>query len=109
MAELWRTEDRLGREVFLTDARLDHILAEHDELADSLDEISTTVERPDLVRRDRRYAHRENHYRRPSPDQLWMKVVVHYRPVPPQGTWEGEIITAYSVEDPEPKEAPLWP
>ena len=38
-----------------------------------------------------------------------MKVVVNYRPVPPQGTWEGEVITAYHARRPKSKEAQLWP
>ena len=94
MAEIWRTHDRFGWEVVLTEARRVHILSEHDEFAELMLEVRATVERPDMVLHDRQYAHRENHYRRTPPTHQWMKVVVNYSPVPPQGTWEGTIITA---------------
>jgi hypothetical protein len=89
--------------------RRDHIISEQAELAYFMDAVRIRGERPDLVRRDRQYAHRDNHYRRASPDRLWKKVVVNYRPVPPQGTWEGEIITAHYIDSPASKEVKLWP
>lgn len=107
MAEIWRTQDRAGREVVLTSAGLDHILQEHDEIADQLDEVQITIEQSDLITRDVEYRHRENHYRRAPSKRNWIKVVVQYRPVPPQGTWEGEVITAYPVKRSDPREEPL--
>ena len=109
MAEIWRTRDRRMCEVTLTSARRAHILDEHAELASQLDEIRTAIKHPDLVTRDARYARRENHYRRAPFGLGWIKVVVNYRPVSPQGAWMGEVITAYPIDRPEPKEAPLWP
>jgi hypothetical protein len=109
MEEIWRTSDRRGREVVLTSAYRDHILQEHDEMIDRLDEVRTAVEQPDIVTRDVKYRHRENHYRREPSGQGWLKVVVHYRPVPPQGTWAGEVITADPVKRPNSKEAQLQP
>ena len=107
MAEIWRTRDRAGREVVLTSAGLDHILQGHDEIADRLDEVRAAIEQPELVTRDVEYRHRENHYGRSSFNKPWIKVVVQYRPVSPQGTWAGEVITAYPVKRRDPKEEPL--
>jgi hypothetical protein len=63
-----------------------------------MDEVRAAVEHSDLVVRDVGYPHREIHYRRTPSGQGWIRVVVNYRPVPPQGTWAGEIITAYRVD-----------
>jgi hypothetical protein len=109
LAEIWRTEDRLGREVFLTEARRDHILAEHDDLVDRMDAVRTVVEEPDFVTRDADYPRRENHYRWIPRESRYIKVVVEYRPVPPQGTWAGKVITAYFSGKRKRKEALLWP
>lgn len=109
MDELWRIQDYLGREVVLTEIRREHIVSEHSDLVRQMAEVRHTIEQPEQVRRDRTYAHRENSYKRKPSGKRWMKVVVHYRPVPPQGTWVGEVITAFSVEEPEPQEVLKWP
>ena len=109
MEEVWRTRDRAGREVVLTGIRLAHILHQHQDMVALLAEVRRAVEACDLVTRDIRYAHRECLYRRFGGDRRWMKVVVHYRPVPPQGTWAGEVITAFPARRVDPKEVPLWP
>ena len=70
---------------------------------------ATAIEQPDFVTRDVRYHHREIHYRRSPSGQGWIKVVVNYRPVPPQGTWAGEVITAYRVDERDIEEVQLWP
>jgi hypothetical protein len=105
--EIWRTRDRAGREVVLTSTGLDHILRRHDDMRSLLEEVRSIIEQPELVTRDLEYRHRENHYGRSSFDQPWIKVVVQYRPIPPQGTWAGEVITAYPVKRRDPKEEPL--
>jgi hypothetical protein len=105
--EIWRMRDRAGREVVLTSAGLNHILRQHNDMPSRLDEVRSTIEQPELVTRDVEYRHRENHYGRSSFDQLWIKVVVQYRPVPPQATWAGEVITAYPVKRRDPKEESL--
>lgn len=109
MAEIWRTRDHFGRVVILTPAGLDHIRVRHDDIADRMDEVQAAVEQPDVVTRDRQRAHRECFYRRERSGPGLIKVVVHYWPVPPQETWIGEVITAYHIDLPEPKEAKLWP
>jgi hypothetical protein len=83
---IWEASDRFGRQITLTLQRQEHIFAEHDEMAHHLDLVRVTVEPPDFVTRDRRYPHRENCYRPEPSGSRWIKVVVHYRPVPPQGT-----------------------
>lgn len=109
VAVVWRTRDRLGREVVLTEAGLAHILAKHGDLVGRLDDIRATIEAPDFVNRDARHAYRENHYRRPAPGEPRIKVVVHYRPLPPQGTWRGEVITAHQARQIGAREEQLWP
>ena len=78
-------------------------------MAGRLDEVRATVDNPEVVTRDVTYAHRENHYRRTPSGRRRTKVVVHYRPVPPQGTWAGEVITALHVKKVDPEEKQLWP
>jgi hypothetical protein len=109
VADIWRTRDRLGREVVFNSASRDHIRRRRAELADRLDEIRWAIEAPDLVTRDATYPNRENHYRRTAFGPGWLKVVVRYLPVPPQGTWVGEVITAFPLRSPNPKETRLWP
>jgi hypothetical protein len=109
LAEIWRTRDRLGREVIFTLARRGHILQRHSDMADRLDEVRVTIEDPDFVTRDRQYSRREIHYRRTPFGQGFVRVVVNYRPVAPKGTWVGEVITAYRVDERDIEEVPLWP
>jgi len=109
VAEVWRTRDQRGREVVLTEAALAHILARHPQMAGPLFEIQSAVGRPDRVTRDPTRHHREIAYRRPSPNHSRLRVVIHYRPVLPQGTWVGDIITAHPTERVDPKEEPLGP
>lgn len=109
MADIWPTRDRFGRDVFLTREGRSHIVMRHAVMADRLNEVRTAIEHPDRITRDIVRRHRENHYLRTTSEPGWIKVVVQYRPVPPQGTWEGDIITAYPVRRPKPKEERLWP
>jgi len=109
LAEIWRTRDHLGRVVILSPAGLDHIRVRHGDLANRMDEIRAVVEHPEFVTRDRQRARRECFYSRELSGPLFIKAVVQYRPVPPQGNWEGEIISAYPVDEPKPEEARLWP
>jgi hypothetical protein len=109
LTESWREVDYRGREVIFTPKSREHILRRHDDIAARLDEIRGAIARPDLVTRDIKYRHRENHYRRTPSGLGWFKVVVQYRPVPPQGTWIGEVITAYRVDQRDLNEEPLAP
>ena len=109
MAEIWRTHDYQGRVVVFTLKGRDHIIQRRPRMTGRLGDVRTAIEHPTRIARDAIYPRRENHYLRTGFDPGWIKVVVNYRPVPPQGTWFGEIITAYPVRRPEPEETPLWP
>ena len=53
MATFWRTRDRLGREVGLTEARWAHIMKNHETgLSGREADVRAMVERPELVTRD---------------------------------------------------------
>jgi hypothetical protein len=78
-------------------------------MADRMDDVRDAIEHPDFVAQDVRYHHREVHYRRVPSGQSLLKVVVQYRPVPPQGTWAGEVITAYRVKKRKSREVMLEP
>lgn len=75
-------------------------------MAGHLNDVQTTVEAPEVVTRDTEYMHREVYYRRPTGRQLFLRVVVLYRPVPPQGAWTGEVVTAYQTARVDRKEPP---
>jgi hypothetical protein len=85
LAEIWRTHDRFGREVNVTSEGRNHILDEHDHMANRLETIRPAIEQPSYVTQDADYLHRENSYRRTPSGRRFIKVVVEYRPVPPQG------------------------
>jgi hypothetical protein len=87
----------------------DHILRRHADIADRLDEVRTVVAQADFITQDSDYARREIHYRRTRSGQGWMRVVVNYRPIPPQGTWSGEVITAFRVNQRDVQKVQLWP
>lgn len=109
MATIWRTRDRLGREVILTEAGREHMLSKHPEMATRVDEARATVEQPDLVTRSAGYPHRECFYRNVPLGRLKTKVVVNFRPVPPQGTWQGRVVTVHRTRRVGPEEEQIWP
>ena len=41
--------------------------------------------------------------------RAWIKVVIRYAQLDPEGTPTGDVITAYFVPLVHPQEAPLWP
>lgn len=109
MAETWRTKDRLGREVAFGRTSRKHILDSHADMLTFLDEVRLAIEQPDYVMRDADYPHRENHYRHLPASGRLVKVVVAYRPVPPLGAWEGQVISAHLAQKHKRKETLLWP
>lgn len=109
VATIWRARDRAGREVALTEMGEAHILERHPELVGAEQEIRTAIEAPDTVTRDATIPHRECLYRRSRLGRPLLKVVVQYRPVPPQGTWAGEVVTVLPVPKVKRKERRLWP
>lgn len=110
MATIWRVGDREGRRVRLTDDGWAHILERHaDEMTGREADVLRTVEAPDLVNADVAHAHREVCYRSFGPGRPMLRVVVHYRPIPPQGTWSGEVITAHPTFRSKRGEPRRWP
>ena len=109
MATIWRTRDYLGRVVALTEENLRHIRERRPRMVDRLDEVKLTIEQSEFVRRDVAIASREVFYARSTVGRARMRVIVPYRPVPPQGTWRGEVITAHPNQRPRLTEDPLWP
>ncbi len=109
MAAIWRIRDRLGREVVLTEMRWQHMRYRHQDMAQRLADVRAVIENPDVVTVDADFGHRQNSYRRFGTSRLFVKVVVHYRPVPPQGMRVGEVITAYTTQRIAAKENALWP
>ncbi len=67
------------------------------------------IEDPDRVTGDADFTQREEFYRSTGPDQWDLKVVVHYRPVPPQGTCEGGVVTAHPTKRVDATEVPRRP
>lgn len=93
----------------LAEERWRHIPDEHDHMAGLATEVRDIVEAPDLVTADAAYPNRECCYRRPAPRRIFLKVVVRYLQVPPQGTWAGEVRTAYPTKRISRREPTLWP
>ena len=103
MADIWRTTDRLGREVTLTEAGWAHIVRQRRDAVPTQDEVRAAVADADLIVADVDFPRRRNHYRRRPAGGRYLKVVVNYRPVPPQGTWAGEVVTAHPAHRPKPE------
>lgn len=108
MAIIWETTDRFGRPVALTEKGWEHVLFEHDYMVHRIQEVQDAVTSADEIVRDRKFAHREIHYRAQGSGRRWLRVVIHYRPRNPSG-WTGEAITAHLVNRRSHEEAHLWP
>ncbi len=76
-------------------------------MAPHLGDIREVIAHPIVVTRDLKYPRRENHYGILSPALGMIRVVVQYRPVPPQGRWVGEVVTAHRIRKPDPREEDL--
>lgn len=109
MPETWRTRDRIGRHVVLTDAAWSHIVTKRNGAPPDPSEIRAAVEDPDFVAADAAFPRRESCYRRrrSGAGGRYLKVVVRYHPTPPDGTWAGEVITAYPTRGIKPGEERL--
>lgn len=92
---VWSTLDRLGRSVVLTASGWSHIRDRHGDTIDSAGMVGVAIEQADEIVRDAGYLHREIHMAELGKPELPVRVVVHFRPVPPDGTWVGEVVTAF--------------
>lgn len=106
---IWDTTDRFGRRAKLTQEEWTHIVADHTGWTPTAEEVRQAVEKPTCVTFDADIPNRECFYRDIGRERLQLKVVVHYRPVPPQGTWDGTVVTAYFTRKVKPKEVSRWP
>ena len=104
MADIWRTRDRFGREVVLTDRGWAHILAGHPELLGREGDFRGVVETSDFVNFDADHANRENHYRWSVGDGLHLKVCVEYAAIGP-----GAVVTAPLLHRIKRRERRRWP
>lgn len=60
VAAIWRTQDRMGRDIELTDARWTHIMEDHEnDMTGREEDVRATVERPDRVTADANDPRRE--------------------------------------------------
>lgn len=105
--------DRLGREIVLyEDTWYDHILVDHPRMANRVDALEQTITRPDRITRDRFIPERECYYRTgilPPPDKrYYLKVVIEFVGVGPDGIERGIVVTAYPSPHIAPDEAHLW-
>lgn len=103
MADVWRTRDRFGRDVTLTDAGMAHIVRRRPDMVGSQAAIKETVEAPERVMRDALHPDRECHYRRIS-DRRLLKVVIGYG-----AEGHGTVITAYPAPHVKRGEQQRWP
>lgn len=108
MTTIWETTDRFGRRVELTEERWSHIVDQRGGQPPTQDDIRRALEDPIRVTIDATFAHRECFYAECAPSRM-VKVVVHFRPVPPQGTWRGAVVTAYPERKVKPGEVQRWP
>jgi hypothetical protein len=103
MADIWRTRDRFGREVVLTEAGMEHILERRPRMAGRERDIRAVLEDPKQVNRDAQHPDRECFYGGRG-DGPYLKVVVAYR-----ADDFGLVITAYPAQYVKRGEPQLWP
>ncbi len=109
MASIWETRDRFGRIVRLTEEGWDHIVSDRRGATPTPDDVRGAVEAPTRVTADADFAQRECSYQSLGAGRRTLKVVVHFRPVPPQGTWVGVVVTAFYVTSDKRREVQRWP
>ena len=102
VAELWRTTDRLGREIVLTDSGWLHVLVGHPEMIGCEGDVRAAVGEADFINRDADHAHRENHYRVVA-GRVHLKVCVEYAATPEV------VITAHVSQRIKRRERRRWP
>jgi hypothetical protein len=71
--------------------------------------VRVELEQADAVVRDAVYLHREIHLAALGKPELPVRVVVHDHPVAPDGTWVGEIVTAFRGRPPKAGGMRRWP
>src|SRR5918995_6448744 len=95
--------DRFGREIVLyEDTWYDHILGDHAEMADQIDELELAIAQTERVTQDQSFASRQCYYRKgnlPWPyDRDYLKIVVELVDAGFDRPLRGVVVTAYPVE-----------
>jgi hypothetical protein len=104
-----RCADRTGREIVIYQDRwYEHIMVDHKELSGREEVVRATLEQPDTIRQDRYRSDRECYYRQGDlpARHRFVKVVVKFSETP-FGV-AGTVITAFTVERIDHREAHLW-
>ena len=94
MAHIFRSEDKTGRHIYLTDERWSHINEEHPEVSPYLQEFTETLKNPTNVAsypydKDIRYFYK--YFKQRENKAKYLLIIVKYL------NGEGFIITAYFV------------
>jgi hypothetical protein len=110
MYEVFRCTDPWGREIVLMDDRwYAKILDDHPQLIGADWAVSVTLTDPQQLRNDKNQDNVEVFYREvvlPSPyGRSLLKVVVSFADDPD----EGEVLSAYPVDNVSPLEVQIWP
>jgi len=105
--------DRFGREIVLyEDTWYDHILDDHAEMADQLDELELAIAHAERITQDQSFASRQCYYRKghlPWPyDRDYLKVVVELEDSSFGRPLRGVVVTAYPVEAIPRRETRIW-
>ena len=113
MADVLRCTDRWGREIVLTDECWNgHILPDRAILRGLESRLEVVLTDPYRVRRDATNPSRECFYRHrtlPGMPRLFLKVVVEFRPIGPNGVLDGSDITAFPTNHFKTGEQQIWP
>ncbi len=106
---IWSTTDRLGRLVVLSDAGWQHIYRRHGDTVEDPEMVKAVIQGAERIVADAVYPHRSIHVAALGNPSLPMRVVVHYRPEPPDGTWIGDVVTAFRGRPPKDGGRTQWP
>ncbi len=112
MGEVLRCVD-YRQEIMLTEqCWQDHILVQHPELEGYESAVEHALTAPEFVNNDATHPNRESHYcRSPLPANyvgVYVKVVVEYGAADAHSCYDGEVVTAYLVDRPKPRERRKW-
>lgn len=100
---LINTDDPRGERVILWDDRFYGHIANHPSV--TVEAIQKTIEKPDIITRDVRYANRDNYYAKgydPIFPEAHLKICVQF------SSDVGIVITAFPTDKLKPEEEILW-
>ena len=89
MLNIFETTDKTGRNIHLSKERWTHIIINHPDMADKIEEVRLTVEKPTLILPHKYEDNMRNYYRYQKETRDYLLVVVKYL------NGEGYIATAF--------------